>query len=348
MNDKNSDSDDTIIHIEKLTPPKNLLKMMSPEEVTENIEKNAYRTSIDKPMATFKDNPFFKGILYAYENHCPLVLSPDIIWLLIMQAFSRFVTNDAEKLRHLFVNFEGKKTLTVVRNSSPESTTNKMWMDIFAEFNTQIGENIGPDLLNNITPNFTTTTPLSLSTCQLTIMHTFKDYFEYKVMMIGCGIPYVRLMGTVEDWVKIKEKLNALSKYGFSWFIDSIKQPIDEFIEAKKGNADIEFWNRMVRLKTRGAYNISVYDGWILNFFPYNHKNQRIYSLIFNKTIESDQKIASEILEVPFKLEYCPHIFGQKIKYDGIIKTGFVGISQDPKNYEIMPEMGWVINITKK
>ena len=336
----------TKIKIEDLSPPKEWLPIYTPDQIIKSITGKAYRTSIDIPMSNFGKNSFFKGLLYAYENHCPFVISPDMIWLLIMQAFARHVTNHSEILRNLFVNFSGKKTLTVVRDSSPESATNEDWMEIISSFSDQISENVGKELVNNITPNFTTTTPISLSTCQLTIMHTFKNYFEYKVFTIGCGFPYVKIEGSIEDWVKIKEKLEYLRQYDFSGFVNSFQTPIEEIINAKMGYPDIEFWKQMLRRKYFGAYSEAFYDGWILAFFPFNDKNKRILDYLFDHQVSNQEKMASEVLDTPFTLTDLSK--REPVEYEGTLSSGFVGITQDPATYEIKPEMGWIINITPK
>ena len=57
-----------------------------------------------------------QGFYSAYENHLPIRLTPDIIWLLIVQGFAQHVNYNAEELRQKFVNFEGKKKLEIIIN----------------------------------------------------------------------------------------------------------------------------------------------------------------------------------------------------------------------------------------
>ena len=38
-----------------------------------------------------------------------------------------------------------------------------------------------------------------------------KNYFKYCLEMISCGIPYIILEGTLNDWESILEKLKELS-----------------------------------------------------------------------------------------------------------------------------------------
>ena len=52
-----------------------------------------------KPMA----NAFITAVHTAFSNHYPLVLSPDAIWLCIMQGLSMHINENSEKLRSYFV-----------------------------------------------------------------------------------------------------------------------------------------------------------------------------------------------------------------------------------------------------
>jgi len=45
----------------------------------------------------------------AYANHYPITISPDMILILFLQGYSRFMENYSEKLRNIYVNFEGQK-----------------------------------------------------------------------------------------------------------------------------------------------------------------------------------------------------------------------------------------------
>ena len=60
-----------------------------------------------------KNHAIFSAFLYAYNSHEDIVLSPDDIWLMICIYFSQYVNDNAEKLRSLFVDHEGKKLLLV-------------------------------------------------------------------------------------------------------------------------------------------------------------------------------------------------------------------------------------------
>ena len=85
-----------------------------------------------------------------------------MIWLLISQGFSQHVNNNAEELRKLFVNFDGKITLVVKNNAIDLKDPNSPWEEVFPEFSKQISAFTGKDLINALTCDFSTTTPVSM------------------------------------------------------------------------------------------------------------------------------------------------------------------------------------------
>ena len=195
----------------------------------------------------FKNHPVLQGFVSAYKNHRPVTISPDIIWLLIVQAFSNHITNNAEKLRSMFVNFAGKKDLTLERPDLNifQMTSEDFEREVFPEFVKQISEYTGPSIIDTMTPNFTTTTTVSFAVSMISIMSAMKNYFNYKFLCRGCGFPYVTIEGSVEDLTKISLKLNDLKKYDFEWFKSEISDIINKIIDTKKGCVDLKFWKEI-------------------------------------------------------------------------------------------------------
>ena len=65
---------------------------------------------VNKKLAYIDSNvPVLNGFYTAHNNHYPIRIKPDDIWLLIVQAFSNHVNVNSEKLRNLFVDFNEKK-----------------------------------------------------------------------------------------------------------------------------------------------------------------------------------------------------------------------------------------------
>ena len=78
---------------------------------------------------------------------------------LIIQGFINHVNQNSELLRYLFVNFKGKKELTVVYPLSDIKEINKKILEDFSEkLVNQISNYVGKELIDLLSHNFTTTT----------------------------------------------------------------------------------------------------------------------------------------------------------------------------------------------
>ena len=94
----------------------------------------------------------------------------------------------------------------------------------------------------------------------------------------GCGIPVVKMLGTLDDWETLRKRTEALDYYGCAHWIDNLLPIIDKFIAAYKGEVDKDFWDMCIKMmpssgsggKYDGGYKSSdMMTGWVLNFFPY-------------------------------------------------------------------------------
>ena len=163
----------------------------------------------ENEIYSFGYHKLILGFLNTYFNHCPIRLSPNVIWQLILNQFVEYVDDNAQSLIKKFVNFEGKKDLIFVRIGHIKDVY-KYEDDLIEEFCNKITENVGKELIENLTPNFSTSTKQTIISGKVSIMSTFKKYFNYKIHMFTCGIPYIILEGNLNDWEKILEKLKFL------------------------------------------------------------------------------------------------------------------------------------------
>ena len=108
--------------------------------------------------------------------------------------------------------FWRQKNINVNRTGLfPEKASKEIWEGIIKEFIEKIGTNIGKETLSNLQSDISTTNPVTLATSQVSIMSAMNQYFTYRVLMGGCGISSITLEGSLEDWEKIKSKLEFLS-----------------------------------------------------------------------------------------------------------------------------------------
>ena len=328
-----------------------------PKEPLKNIiPKDALGYSFDKnkELAFIKYNtPLLNGFYKAHTNHYPIRIKPDDIWLLIVQSFSHHVNENAEELRNMFVNFSGKKELIV---NYPISSINEVDNKILENFSEQINEQmkgyLGENILNTLTPNFSTTTYDYSIVCKISIMGAFKKYFDYTMHLCGCGIPYLILEGTAEDYKKIIIKAKELSKYKFDWYINRIIPHIEKMVEAKEGKIDVDYFKNMIQSKDEtehksglsgmGGYDYKVdhISGWFLNFFAYITNGEgKYYPFKENHLSVLDfKKLPNQRLSVPFKI-----IDANQQQYLMKYKVGFLGCDQNEKN-EVYPVSGWIVS----
>ena len=328
--------------------PKSSIKSIISKDVL------SHSLDINKELGFLNENaPILNGFYTAHTNHYPIRIKPDDIWLLIVQSFSHHVNINSEKLRNMFVNFEGKKELVVNYPLNSLEDVDKKVLESFSEqINVKMKEFLGDELLNILTPDFSTTNYDNLIVCKISIMGAFKKYFDYTLGLCGCGVPYLILEGTAEDYKKILTKAKYLLKYDFDWYINKIIPHLKKMVEAKKGKIDIEYFQNMIQnkeateyksgLSGRGGYSYKVdhLSGWFLNFFAYWGDGEGDYD-IFNKGdlgVKDFDKIPSQMLIVPFKI-----IDNNKNVYLMKYKVGFVGCDQNEKK-EVYPVTGWIVS----
>ncbi|EQC31918.1 hypothetical protein SDRG_10435 [Saprolegnia diclina VS20] len=190
------------------------------------------------------ESGFVFGAIQAYNQHHNLSIRPDDVWLAITIQFGLYVNGHAEDLRHLFVRHEGQKELTVKMSGSMRSIE---VADLAAQMLQQMDTHLAdPALRAWLLPCFSTTTEDDKIVGSIVLMAAMKKYFTYKACL-ACGIPFVTLLGTVQDWEDIRARVDKLAAYGdrmTEW--SAMLAPIfDQFVLAAKGQPDVGFWSRI-------------------------------------------------------------------------------------------------------
>ena len=306
----------------------------------------------EESIFTHKKSSLIQGLVLAYKNHYPITITPDMIWILVLQGFSRFMEKYDNLVRERFVNFKGKKDLKIERlQYSPSTATKEVWDGIIKEFVEKIGQHVGQETIDNLECNFSTTSQVAQVTSQVAIMSAMKQYFTYRVLMAGCGISSITLEGSIQDWEKIKSKLEFLSTKALKWWTKHLIPIIDNIIATKKyynskGKLNkelVEFWKGMIKLKGKGdLYEPHIINGWIVKFIPNLTKEKpEVYEEIY-ETMVPDQ-----IISCPMELTWLS-MFGTKVEYKCSLFSGFYGMVQDKKTFNVRPVIGYAIVVEDK
>ena len=299
------------------------------------------------PVACFGSNGFVGAVHTAYDNHYPLVLSPDHIWMCIVQGFATHVNQNAEKLRHLFVEHEGKEIIKVRRDDFVKGSPRNPWPEVFPEFSVKIRSHIGEKTHDLLTPTFTTTGPVEKAAAEIVLMNAFKEYFDYH-FYTECGIPEITLEGTVNDWKQLRERALGLAQFDLQWWIDPLKPILDQFVAAVEGQVDKSFWSSIYKEEVIGSGSPYI-SGWNVTLFPY-------IDIQRNRWLKySWQDWKSRMTERQFDFgattgslppgvtttSFVWHYHGQDFKMH--FYAGFIGASQDPITLRLHPEIGWAV-----
>ncbi|MBR5763346.1 MAG: DUF4419 domain-containing protein [Bacteroidaceae bacterium] len=311
--------------------------------------KNIIATSFENEdgLLYYGKDAFYKCIIDAYAKHQPITLSPDMIWLLICQGFSRYVNAHAEEMRPLLVNHSGKIDLTV--ETSDDLFSGKAdWEKLMNDFSSQIEKNTKTDIAKTITADFSTTTPTERIASQVTLMESVKSYFDYTIIYIKCGIPNITIEGTPADWQRVIDKTRNLQSYKIGKWTNELEPILNEFLKASNGKPRQEFWQNIVKKKkidelNRGGCSLTkptMIDGWILKFFPDKDGNTL-------DSISASQSMPDEYVCTGFKyMVLSPN--GSVLKETQMeLFAGFIGAQIDRRKKLITPKIGWLARVAE-
>lgn len=291
----------------------------------------------------------FQMLMIAWCQHRPVVLSPDVIWLIICQQFSYQVNLHPEQFRHRLVEHKGKKDL-VIETDTPISEISD-WESVIFSFVTEISNNTKNDIATTLIADFSTTGTDERIASAVTLMDVVKQYFDYYMVYCVCGIPSITLTGTPEDWQKVLDKTKELGKIGMGWWTSKLEPILEEFVKAADGNPDYWFWKDIVKKSrprkiqgptcSRRPVRQTKFDGWFLKFFPYDNNGRT------PKKVTITQTMLPETVSVPFKY--------QVVALDGVLLSetpmellaGIVGVLEDPETYTMTPKIGWFLRSAK-
>jgi len=181
-------------------------------------------------------------------------------------------------------------------------------------------------------------TKLSKISSEIAIMDTFKHYFEYE-MMIGCAMTEITLVGSKDDWEKLRSKVTKLKEFNtedrlqLDWWLEKLVPLVDKIVDqAVSRKIDREFWSKIYQSQDKkGFYEPTpMVTGWLNIFNPYILKvqDQKQNWFSYNRaparsTFESihPDELMNGVSKAPVIME---HMITKK-KYPMTVYGGFLG-----------------------
>jgi hypothetical protein len=309
----------------------------------------------DQKYVFANGNVFIQTLQECFDEHRPLKLSPDVIWLTICQGVSIHINENFDSLETLIFKKNRPKKL-IVRNDSLENNS-RQWVNLIDSLSAQTSQHVKKNFHSFFVPTFSTTTREIKTAYEITLMHSFKKAFDY-VGESGCGIPTITLTGNRHDWVSIQTRLRMLTELGLDDWRLELEPIIAEFINVYDGKVNSEFWKKIY--KNMRDYNAFYISGWILKFFPYViveeytkyydeelHMDQVEEKFVRNKFLKGDQYLLSTLSTSDFpsgilEIEIVWNNYFKQSTEKMAVYGGFFAIKQyEDKTLE--PVISWAI-----
>ncbi len=309
-------------------------------------------------LADVSFHPVVAAVDRAFMDHRPLCLSPDTIWLMIIQGVANHINANAEELRPRIVSHQGKVRIEVRRDDFVKGSPENPWSEVFNEFSVQIRDHVGPKL-DLFLPAFSTTGPVERAAAEVVLLDAMQSYFEYEVRTL-CGIPTITLEGTHEDWKALAERVQGFKAIGLGSWLKVLAPILRQFVRASQGDVDPTFWRSLYKLNEQSGS--PVITGWIKAFFPYlkDHRTRRAtvpvrgffdcgtgnLDAMLNPDDERNQgwaeaptieELPGGLSRAPFRWKYLERSFDMEFL------GGFVGVAQDQETLTLRPEIGWAV-----
>ena len=207
----------------------------------------------------------------AFYDHCPLILSPDAVWVTIMQGLAQHCAQAGEDMRAAWgMTHEGKMTIDVFREDDFLDGGQHDWAGVVAEFSDKVGAVIGQERLALAECSFSTSSATDRVVSRVALLDCVQRFFEF-VFTRGCGIPWIALRGTPADWRHMRARATQLRPFGLDWWCDELEPVLDQFVSAAEGCPDRTFWESMCNLFGGSGIRKPI-SGWIQVLYPYLNK----------------------------------------------------------------------------
>lgn len=311
--------------------------------------RNAVETLINGPVEScshllskclkgVSTNPLLTAAAICHAEHRPLALSPDAIWLTILQGFSIHLEENWEEWKSQVVSTSLEHRVVNVSTEefpigSPESPWDELIVEATSNAYGAVQENVA-DLFN---ASFSITTKHDRAAMDIAFLAAVNNHISLYDIISVCGIPSIELKGNLDDWRKIRSLVDRLDAFGLSWWTKKLKPICDEFVHAFETAPNVEFWKKLYTIGDPICKALDRVTGWIGYLFP------------FTISIREGARISSQFTGgEPPSLETFPiglREISMRSQRNSIVKLmgGFLGITQSDNGLTLRPLAGWAI-----
>lgn len=137
-----------------------------------------------------------------FDAHLGVVLTPDQIFYTVLAELAHAIRSSPDRYRALFTRSSAKVELVVLSDDPAHID--------FDALIAQVAKHSPADT-DLFTAKFSTTTAASMLAMQAAFLEAMGAYFSYGNTC--CGIPKVRVLGTLEDWQLLHSKVTSIAEF---------------------------------------------------------------------------------------------------------------------------------------
>ncbi|MBL8677572.1 MAG: DUF4419 domain-containing protein [Myxococcales bacterium] len=329
----------------------------------DSVSPNLDRIALDDPRARWKsrgldalealdkdDVPYvvseplhglIAAVHLAYDEHRPLVLTPDDALLCMLQALGRVIEESPEKHRSMFVSHEGKQVVRVQRDEFVPGSPDNDWAGTVTELSSLVRKELSDE--GRAIVSGTGRSETATVACDITMLGAMQNYFELEVHTM-CGIPSITLEGTAREWQALVARAKDFERFGLRDWSRSLTKVLERFVAAATGDVDVKFWREIYKREdASGGPHVS---GWIHAFFPFlgdRGTSQQNRLAHYGAHWPSTPLEAIGLASLPPGLASAPFVWqvlNERVPMSFV--AGFTGVTQDPTG-AVRARIGWAI-----
>jgi hypothetical protein len=266
--------------------------------------------------------------------HRGLIIDPNDWWIMVVQQVTRYISENGESLRDVFVNFEGKKELVALGASDSIESWEKFMSDMASD----ISKNIKIKLNDYLKPDFSTSTHTQQACIDALTMKGMDKFFGYKFMTM-CGLRYIEMRGVEDDYVRLISKTRDLMNLpggigdNLTPYLQNVTDIFEKFLETFRGNVDKNFWDTNHSYKNRGSGS-TIITGWVRNMVCYSEEGE----FLGNKKIDECSNLPCSYSTVEFK--WSENGFEREHMR---LMTGLISVEVVDGGEAYKPVSGWIV-----
>jgi hypothetical protein len=235
------------------------------------VEHVARPSLLDVGLARPPTSLFFRALGRSFDRHYPFALAPEVLGYLINHEIAETVRRHSEHYRALYTKQTEGTVNIEIRDDSLANDQAADWGRALTRFESALREQVPDGIMDAMLPTYSTWTVESRVAALITFMDAASPYFRYAVVST-CGIPRIRLLGTLEDWRKLLEAARELAErfdaHLAGYFQRLLPVLTTLAAQADPANAvDNDFWASIYKHRSRsGDERVT---GWITEFVHY-------------------------------------------------------------------------------